>query len=145
MMSRRYRLPGKEILLSLYHEGLDAISSFEQQHGSLQSLDMTNTFAPPHSDLLVQRAVWGESATKYVFWANYMFNNKFLKTSTEMQQAVRGIFCYIDLQEQSHKAWRITGQQVLDGRLEDTVAKRTRYTNELAQVMERYTRATEQV
>ena len=141
MVDRTKRTSGKEILESIYEGGLDAVNAFEQRYGKVQNTHLVKSFTPPVSCLWVGRAAWGELASKYVFWAEYMHSNKFLYSATELHHAMR----YLDLQDQSHKSWHITGQQILQGQLENVTTKHIRYTTELVDLMEWYTRETKKV
>ena len=139
------RISGREILKSIYNDGLKAVDLFVQRYGRLQNEQLTRVFTPPNSDLWVERAVWGELVVKYVFWAEYMYNNQFLKTTIEMQHAIRDIFNFIDQKDQEEKAWEITGRQVLYEEPENPRVKHQRFTCELADLMEEYTRVTRRV
>lgn len=142
---KKTRLSGREILQSIYNNGLTAVHLFTKRYGRLQNEDLTRAFTPPASELWVERAAWGELATKYVFWAEYMHNNKDLETPQEIHIAIYDIFCFVDLRDQSIKAWDVTGQQVLEGKLEDPTVKQIRFTGELADLMQKFTRETEKV
>ena len=139
------RISGRQILKLIYDHGLEAVDLFVQRYGRLQNEHLIRAFTPPDSDLWVERAAWGELATKYVFWAQYMHNNQYLKTAIEMQHALYDLFCFIDQKDQAEKAWEITGRQVLYEELETTRVKHQRFTCELADIMEQYTRLTQKV
>ena len=131
MAPQQKRMFRKDILKHIYDEGLEATCYFKTHFGPLKVPECVRVFTTPICDLLVERAAWGELAIKYAFWAHYLHKNNMVQDAKMMQHAIADLLRIIDPQEQSDRAWYITGLQVASLELETTSAQNRRYTAEL--------------
>lgn len=125
----------RDILHHSHQQGLLAVTRFIQRYGRINQVEIDTIFRAPTSQSAIVLAAWGDLASKYAHWADYI-STHLVSDIDHVQLALADVLRMKDPRDQRAEAFRATGAQVLAGHCESDQERYHRYLDDLEAVLQ---------